>query len=344
MRSPPARVDARGTVDGHSPICRVIDETIGLLLRARPPTRAVARRLVDVPVYTAAEYAERLHDFRVRLEAITAYCERVGAMVVLVIPPGNDADFEPNRSFLPPETPRAERDAFARDFEAARRLEAADPAGAAAAYRALLDRQPGFAETHYRLARLAGSGRPSRRGGPPLRRGPRLRRPAVALPLGFPGRLPRGGGAAPPGDPDRRPGGAPRPQPRAAGRATPSSPTPSTRRSSATPDWPRRSSGACTLAGPSAGARPPAPEPALTAADCARHFGMEPGEVADRVRLLRLVLLAHDRWSGSTRRDVRPSSTSTTRRAGRIQAGTAPGGRGRAGNRDPSRRPRRAWP
>ena len=133
----------------------MIDETTGLLLRASPPTRTVARRLVDVPVYTAAEYAERLHDFRVRLEAITAYCERVGAMVVLVIPPGNDADFEPNRSFLPAETPRAEREAFAREFEAARRLEAADPEGATAAYRGLLERQPGFAEAHYRLARLA---------------------------------------------------------------------------------------------------------------------------------------------------------------------------------------------
>ena len=151
----PARVTIAGLVGEYSRVCRVIDETRGLLLRASPPTRTVARRLVDVPVYTAAEYAERLHDFRVRLEAITAYCERLGALVVLVIPPGNDADFEPNRSFLPAETTRAGREAFAREFEAARRLEAADPAGAAAAYRDLLARQPGFAETHYRLARLA---------------------------------------------------------------------------------------------------------------------------------------------------------------------------------------------
>ncbi len=152
--TPPPRVTFQGLVRAHSPICRLIDETIGLLLRASPPTRAVTRHLVDVPVYTAAEYAARLHDFRVRLEAMTAYCERVGALVVLVIPPGNDADFEPNRSFLPSETTRADREAFARDFAAARRLEAADPAEAVAAYRALLDRQPGFAETHFRLARL----------------------------------------------------------------------------------------------------------------------------------------------------------------------------------------------
>lgn len=152
---PPAPVTLAGLVGRGSRVCRVIEETIGLFLRASPPTRTVARRVVDVPVYTAAEYAERLHDFRVRLEAITAYCEGVGAQVVLVIPPGNDADFEPNRSFLPPDTPRADREAFARTFEAARRLEASDPEGAASAYRTLLEAHPGFAESHYGLARLA---------------------------------------------------------------------------------------------------------------------------------------------------------------------------------------------
>jgi tetratricopeptide (TPR) repeat protein len=127
---------------------------------ASPPPKTANRRLVDVPVYTAADYAERLQEFRVRLEVITAYCERMGALVVLVIPPGNDADFDPNRSFLPAGTPRAEREAFAREFEAARQLEASDPAGAVAAYRRLLESQPRFAETHYRLAkRLEAAGR-----------------------------------------------------------------------------------------------------------------------------------------------------------------------------------------
>ncbi len=92
---------------------------------------------------------------------MTAYCERVGALVVLVIPPGNDADFEPNRSFLSPQTPRAEREAFAHDFEATRRAEEGDPAQGISAYQTLLVRQPRFAEAHYRLARLLeASGRP----------------------------------------------------------------------------------------------------------------------------------------------------------------------------------------
>ena len=74
--------------------------------------------------------------------------------LVLVVPPSNDAGFEPNRSFLPAATPRTERELFARDFLAARRLEDSEPARAAGLYHGLLERQPGFAETHYRLGIL----------------------------------------------------------------------------------------------------------------------------------------------------------------------------------------------
>ena len=146
----------------HSPLCRLIQQTVAKFQIALPPPPEVTRPLIDVPVYTAADYAARLQDFRTRFEAMTAYCEGLGALVVLVIPPGNDADFEPNRSFLSPETPRAEREEFARDFEAARRAEANDPVDGIAAYRELLARQPRFAEAHYRLARLLEEGRADR--------------------------------------------------------------------------------------------------------------------------------------------------------------------------------------
>jgi hypothetical protein len=107
-----------------------------------------------VPAYTAAESATLLQDFRRRLEVIVAYAERVGALPILIVPPANDAGFEPNRSFLPATTPRLEREAFRRDFLEARRAEDRDPRAAMARYRELMARQPGFAETHYRLARL----------------------------------------------------------------------------------------------------------------------------------------------------------------------------------------------
>ncbi len=150
-RRPPIPIEGLATV---SPVCRLIDETIGRRLRSVAPVRTPRRQLVDVPIYDEAEYAEVLRDFRRRLEAMTSYLERLGATVVLVIPPGNDADFEPNRSFLPAAMPEAEREAFAAEVRAARGLERSDPDAAASAYRRLIDRQPGFAETHYRLARL----------------------------------------------------------------------------------------------------------------------------------------------------------------------------------------------
>ena len=70
------------------------------------------------------------------------------------MPPGNDAGFEPNRSFLPAGTSRAQREAFRSEFLAARQLEEADPTAGIVRYRELLERQPGFAETHYRLVLL----------------------------------------------------------------------------------------------------------------------------------------------------------------------------------------------
>ncbi len=152
--TPPARVTVERSAGDYSPLCRLIQQTIEIYRIAQPPPRDAIRPLVDVPVYTAAEYAERLHEFRTRLETITAYCEGLGALMVLVPPPANDAHFEPNRSFLPPQTTRAERAQFTREFQAARQTEGTDPIQGIAAYRALLARQPKFAEAHYRLARL----------------------------------------------------------------------------------------------------------------------------------------------------------------------------------------------
>jgi hypothetical protein len=71
------------------------------------PTASFKPELVDVPAFNPAEYSAILADFRRRLEAITAYTEQIGALPVLVVPPANDAGFEPVRSYLAAETPRA---------------------------------------------------------------------------------------------------------------------------------------------------------------------------------------------------------------------------------------------
>jgi lysophospholipase L1-like esterase len=137
-----------------SPFCGLINDAADKLRVSQVPTARFHPPLVFGPAYTEAEFATMLGDFRRRLEVITSYAEQVGAIPILVIPPSNDARFDPNRSFLSRHTTRAERDAFAREFTAARSLEDVDRTKAMERYRALLARQPGFAETHYRMACL----------------------------------------------------------------------------------------------------------------------------------------------------------------------------------------------
>lgn len=141
-------------VESRSALCGLIHQAEEKCRLQLPPAPTGRRGLVDTPVYTPAEYTLLLTDFRRRLDAIAAFAERVRATAVFVIPPANDAGFEPSRSYLPASTPRWRRAAFQHEFEAAAALEARDPVAAIAAYRALLTGQPGFAEAHYRLARL----------------------------------------------------------------------------------------------------------------------------------------------------------------------------------------------
>jgi hypothetical protein len=141
-------------VERSSALCHLLRETADSRRRAIPPEPTVERDLIDVPIYTEAEYTTILNDFRRRLDVLVSYAETVGAMPILILPPGNDGDFEPNRSFLPATTMHDQREAFRREFLAARLLEASDPIAAIERYRALVNHQPGFAETHFRLARL----------------------------------------------------------------------------------------------------------------------------------------------------------------------------------------------
>ena len=141
-------------IEAVSALCGLIHQTADKCRVAIPPPRHASRAVVDVPAYTRTEFGLLLNDFRRRLDAMVSYALQVGATPVLIAPPGNDTGFEPNRSVLPATTLGPEREAFAREFLAARAKEADAPESAQAAYRALLERQPGFAEAHYRLAQL----------------------------------------------------------------------------------------------------------------------------------------------------------------------------------------------
>jgi tetratricopeptide (TPR) repeat protein len=137
-----------------SPLCRLVLETWDRQrVDLRPPHYAT-RELIDQPIATDEEYAAILADFGRRLEAIAAYCEKIGTLPVFIIPASNDGGYDPSRSVLAPETPRAEREAIAREVLRARAMEATDPDGALRLYAGMVSRHPEFAETRYRLARL----------------------------------------------------------------------------------------------------------------------------------------------------------------------------------------------
>jgi hypothetical protein len=137
-----------------SPLLRLINETRERQQVDLMPPRSVTRELVDRPVCTIAERAAIVTDFERRLEAIATYCESIKCLAILIIPPSNDAGFDPSRSLLPPVTTRSERIAWARSVAQARALEATDPAAAVRINRELVRRQPQFAESHFRLAKL----------------------------------------------------------------------------------------------------------------------------------------------------------------------------------------------
>jgi tetratricopeptide (TPR) repeat protein len=139
---------------GVSPVYQLLDETREHQRLDAMPPRLVTRKLVDRPLCTGAESKAIAEDFRRRLESIAVFCESIGTLPIFVIPACNDAGWDPSRSVLAAETPRAERAAFAREVMHARALEAKDRSEAVRIYRDLVKRHPEFAETHYRLARL----------------------------------------------------------------------------------------------------------------------------------------------------------------------------------------------
>ena len=148
-------VRAVDRIEAASPFCGLLRTSADICRIQIPPDSEYGNRtLVDSPLYTSAEYDALLADFRRRLDAIIVYVQSLGALPILLAPPANDAGFEPSRSYLPAETRHETRAAFARDVTAARLAERSDPTAAIATYRALIARFPGFAETHFRLARL----------------------------------------------------------------------------------------------------------------------------------------------------------------------------------------------
>src|ERR1035438_1199866 len=98
-----------------SPLCQLLKETREHQQLDSIPPRMVTRELVDGPVCTKAESQAIEDAFRRRLEAIARYCESIRTLPIFIIPPSNDAGWDPSRSVLVAETPRVERAAFAQE-------------------------------------------------------------------------------------------------------------------------------------------------------------------------------------------------------------------------------------
>jgi hypothetical protein len=138
----------------HSPFCIWVYETVRKHRLGGPPPAMNQHSLIDAPSFTPSELIELLRDFRSRLEAIVTYCERIGAVPILVIPPSNESGFEPNRTVLPARVSASRRAELADRFFQARSLEQESGDESMAMYRSIVTEEPEFAEAHFRLGRL----------------------------------------------------------------------------------------------------------------------------------------------------------------------------------------------
>ena len=92
-----------------SPIFKLIRETADKYRVMQEPMIGDSQPLVDAPAYSPASLPSV---WPISAGALTRSRPTVSVSVrstILVVPPSNGAEFDPNRSFLPAETPRAQR-------------------------------------------------------------------------------------------------------------------------------------------------------------------------------------------------------------------------------------------
>ncbi len=147
-----ARLAHRATLS--SSFCSLAHEIISKNRLDRPPPLALRHEIIDPPLCSHVESAAILDDFSRRLEALVAYCDQIGALPILIVPPANEAGYEPGRSTISPSAPADERRRLVDELRAARALESSNSKASTVKYQAILERHPEFAEAHFRLARL----------------------------------------------------------------------------------------------------------------------------------------------------------------------------------------------
>lgn len=123
----------------RSPFCRLVYELASKNRLDSPPLLNGRHQLIDPPLCSPSESAEVLADFAARLETLAGYYERMGILPILIIPPANEGGFEPSRSTVLATATQVERSRLVRQFEEARRAEAARPDVGLSLYRQILD-------------------------------------------------------------------------------------------------------------------------------------------------------------------------------------------------------------
>ena len=143
------------TIGRLSPFVRLINENLEKQLVGISPARTFGaiETIIGRPICTPSEADLRFADFERRLEATVVYCEKIGCLPILIIPPGNDAS-DPSQSYAAPGTRAKDRAELFRQLTEIRAGEESNPPVAIAAYREILAKQPTHAQTHHRLARL----------------------------------------------------------------------------------------------------------------------------------------------------------------------------------------------
>ena len=328
---PPGRCAWPSRFAAHSRLCRLIRESRErALVAARPLPRQ--RLLADVPSHSARAGQERLEDFRRRLETMLGDLRAAGVLTILIVPPGNDAGFEPNRSTLPPETPRAEREAFCKAVLEARALERTDPSQSLQAV-PRADRDSSRASPRRTSAwrgcwngKARGTKRTASTSWPAISTATRcdVRRPFRTSIASSPLASARSWSTASPSFAIDIRGGC---------SMTTCSTMRCIPRSRARWPWPRRCWPACGSTTPSAG-RTRRPAPVIELADCASHFDITHGDMERGLPVRRRVLpddLADPVRSGG----ARGQGDASRGGAERLESGIAAGAARSSRNRDP---------
>ncbi len=137
-----------------SPAFTLFDRRISRrLVRRVAVGRPSPERIVEERLASAKCQQYRLERFHEQLEQLAAWCGRLQIPTLWFVPAGLEADYEPNRSSLSHRATDEERDDLFRITGEAKSLQLAGRYGQAAdIYRRSLDRYPGFAAFHFRLA------------------------------------------------------------------------------------------------------------------------------------------------------------------------------------------------